>query len=227
MAQLLGVLKQRFFDANGQPLAGGKLYSYEAGTTTPLNTYTDESESVANSNPIILDSSGEASVWVGSRVYKFSLYDSNDNLIWTVDDVSSSRDLERISANSSGVFSDSTGNEVLVTNQTFEVTVTGRPVLVVVQSDALGGNASFTVSKSGESVAGIILIERGATEIYRSVLGLSVADSGSTNIGITIPPSIFMIDRPPAGDYTYRLKVASPGSGSFGANNLNLVVLEL
>jgi hypothetical protein len=37
------LLRQRFFDSNGNPLAGGKLYSYAAGTTTPQSTYTDQS----------------------------------------------------------------------------------------------------------------------------------------------------------------------------------------
>lgn len=87
MAQLCVSLKQRFFDANGNPLVGGKLYSYEAGTTTPLATYTDQSGGVENANPVILDANGEADVWIGNGAYKFVLYDANDNLQWSVDDV--------------------------------------------------------------------------------------------------------------------------------------------
>ena len=40
-AKFLPVIKQRYFDADGEPLAGGKLYSYVAGTSTPAATYTD------------------------------------------------------------------------------------------------------------------------------------------------------------------------------------------
>ncbi len=57
----------QFLDDNGDPLAGGKLYSYEAGTSTPLATYTDVTGSVANSNPVILDSGGRASVWISGE----------------------------------------------------------------------------------------------------------------------------------------------------------------
>jgi hypothetical protein len=47
------------FDNNGLPLAGGKLWQYEAGSTSvQQTTYTDASAVVPNANPIVLDSSG-------------------------------------------------------------------------------------------------------------------------------------------------------------------------
>jgi hypothetical protein len=57
--------KVQFFDANGEPLVGGKLYTYAAGTSSPLATYTDSTGNTANANPVILDSRGEANVWLG------------------------------------------------------------------------------------------------------------------------------------------------------------------
>lgn len=81
--------KQQFFDANGNPLAGGKLYTYAAGTTTPLATYTDSSGGTPNTNPVILDSRGEANIWLGSDVYKFKLTTSTDVELWTVDNIQS------------------------------------------------------------------------------------------------------------------------------------------
>lgn len=88
MATLTPSAKQQFFDANGNPLAGGKLYTYAAGTTTPLVTYTNSGGITANTNPIILDSRGEANIWLGSAAYKFKLTTSTDVELWTVDDVS-------------------------------------------------------------------------------------------------------------------------------------------
>lgn len=87
-AQLMPYFIQKFFDSNGNALAGGKLYSYQAGTSTPLATYTDETAGTPNPNPVILDSSGQASVWVGANAYKFILQDSLGNVIRTVDNVS-------------------------------------------------------------------------------------------------------------------------------------------
>ena len=82
--------KLQFFDANGAPLAGGLLYTYAAGSTTPLATYTDSTGLIANTNPIVLDSRGEANVWLGAAIYKFALYTSVGVLIWTVDNINGS-----------------------------------------------------------------------------------------------------------------------------------------
>lgn len=87
MASLTPSPKMQFFDANGNPLVGGKLYTYSAGTTSPLATYTDSTGTSANTNPIILDSRGEANVWLGVGSYKMILKDSVDALIWTVDNI--------------------------------------------------------------------------------------------------------------------------------------------
>jgi hypothetical protein len=79
--------KLQFFDLNGAPLSGGLLYTYAAGTTTPLATYTDSTGNFANTNPIVLDSRGEANVWLSSASYKLALYSATNVLIWTVDNL--------------------------------------------------------------------------------------------------------------------------------------------
>lgn len=87
MTTLTPTPKQQFLDANGNPLSGGKVYTYAAGTTTPLVTYTDESGTTPNTNPVILDSRGEAAIWLGVTSYKFKLTTSTDVEIWTVDNI--------------------------------------------------------------------------------------------------------------------------------------------
>jgi hypothetical protein len=87
MATLTPVPKIQFFDINGDPLVGGKLYSYAAGTTTPLATFTDQGGGTPNANPVILDSRGEANVWLGSSSYKLRLTTAADVDIWTVDNI--------------------------------------------------------------------------------------------------------------------------------------------
>jgi hypothetical protein len=66
----------QFFDGNGDPLTGGLLYTYLAGTTTPVITYTSRSGAANNTNPIVLDAAGRtpAEIWLdGGVLYKFVL----------------------------------------------------------------------------------------------------------------------------------------------------------
>ena len=94
MAVLLspvGGVAGQFFDNNGNPLSGGKMYSYVAGTTTPQATYTSSSGVTAHSNPIVLDSGGRVpggEIWLTDGFqYKFVLKTSTDVLIGTYDNI--------------------------------------------------------------------------------------------------------------------------------------------
>jgi hypothetical protein len=88
MASLTPTPKQQFFDANGNPLVLGKVYTYQGGTTTPIATYVDQVGATANTNPIILDARGMANIWLQSTVaYKFVITDSADVLQYTTDNI--------------------------------------------------------------------------------------------------------------------------------------------
>lgn len=89
MASLSPVPKLQFFGTDGLPLVGGKLYTYAAGTTTPIATYTDNTQASLNTNPVILDSAGQANVWlIDTTTYKYALTDANNVPLFTVDYVS-------------------------------------------------------------------------------------------------------------------------------------------
>lgn len=87
MALLAQYPKFQAFDSNGDPLAGGQLYTYLAGTTTKKATFTDASGGAANTNPVILNGRGEADVWLGGGAYKFVLKDQLGADIWSVDNI--------------------------------------------------------------------------------------------------------------------------------------------
>lgn len=88
MAVLAPEPKAQFFDANGAPLAGGKVYTYAAGTTTPLATFTDASALTPNTNPVILDARGECNLWFSTATsYKVILKNADDVLQWSVDNI--------------------------------------------------------------------------------------------------------------------------------------------
>ena len=87
----LGGVAAQFFNNDGIPLSGGKLYSYTAGTTTPQTTYTTSAGTIAHANPIVLNSSGRVpggEIWLISTPYKFVLNDSTGALIGTYDNIS-------------------------------------------------------------------------------------------------------------------------------------------
>lgn len=72
-------------DSVGNPVAGGKVNTFAAGTATPLATYSDSALTVLNANPVILDSAGRATIYLQALGYKIRLDDSNDTVLWTQD----------------------------------------------------------------------------------------------------------------------------------------------
>lgn len=76
-------------DIDGAPLVGGKLYFYESGTTTPLDTFADDTLSTPNTNPVIADARGFLPpIFLQNLSYRVVLKDSSDVEIWTADPVS-------------------------------------------------------------------------------------------------------------------------------------------
>lgn len=139
------VLFHRFFDSNGNPLVGGKLYTYVAGTTTPQATFAAATGG-ANANPIILDANGYVGgLFLGSNSYKFSLYDSNDVLIKTVDNISAS-------SGSSGGSSGGFGDKNYITNSDAENDTVGwstyKDAAAAIPVDGTGGASTLVFTTS-------------------------------------------------------------------------------
>ena len=76
------------WDTLGNPLVGGQLFTYVAGTVTPISTYKDAALTIANTNPIILDGAGRATVFLTPGLsYKFVQQDALGVIVWTQDGV--------------------------------------------------------------------------------------------------------------------------------------------
>lgn len=79
-----------FFNNLGEVLSGGKIYTYQAGSSTPLTTYTTVNGNIAHANPIILGTDGRSAdeIWLlDGYNYKFIIKDSADNTIQTLDNL--------------------------------------------------------------------------------------------------------------------------------------------
>ena len=79
-----------FLGVDGLPLNGGLLYSYQAGSSTPLATYTDVNGLIPNANPIVLNTDGRvpSAVWLTAGFnYKFLLKTSASVTVATYDNI--------------------------------------------------------------------------------------------------------------------------------------------
>lgn len=76
------------FDADGNPLAGGFVFTFAAGSNTPQATYTDFSGTVQNTNPVVLDAAGRAAIWFTAQSYKIVVQDANHVQQYVTDDYS-------------------------------------------------------------------------------------------------------------------------------------------
>ncbi len=73
----------------GQPLAGGFVYFYRAGSLdTFQDTFTDSSGNIPNDNPVELDAAGSANIWLSADLYQVRLTDADGVEQWVVDNVS-------------------------------------------------------------------------------------------------------------------------------------------
>ena len=113
MALLMPQGKHQYFTTAGEPLVGGKVYTYAAGTSTLLTTYSAQSGApgTENTNPVVLDARGEATIFFGAAGYKVVLRDALDNIIWTQDNLFPNSVLETFTITDDLTFT-GTGNRI-------------------------------------------------------------------------------------------------------------------
>ena len=99
MSGVIATIPKFQFSANGVPMVNGALETYLAGTSTPATTWQDQALSIANTNPITLDSRGECVLWLDStKAYKFILKNAGGVVQWTQDNVSGAASLHGLAA---------------------------------------------------------------------------------------------------------------------------------
>jgi hypothetical protein len=97
----------RVYDNSGELAVSGSIYTYAAGTSTPIETYTDYTGTTPHTNPITLNSRGECQLWLApNQSYKMVAYDSDDNLLWSSDYVSTPGASPIVSVTSFGAVGD-------------------------------------------------------------------------------------------------------------------------
>jgi hypothetical protein len=201
------LLKQRYDDSNGNPLAGGKIYTYQSGTTTLQATYTDSTGVTPNSNPVILDASGQASIWLDvSLSYKFVVKDSSDNLQFTTDGVIG------LTTNNS-VATASIQDGAVTTPKLADGAVTGPKLASDVSVDA-----NRPVSTNNIKDATITLAKL-ASDVSSIISSLAPVGALMTYMGTTAPSSWLISNGSTIGN------ASSGGTSRANADTLNLFTL--
>ena len=175
---LMPEVKARFFDANGDPLNGGKVFSYIAGSSTPTDTYTDSTGGTANANPVILDSEGYANIWLDEDiVYKIELKDSSDVSIFTTDNIVASGGV------SSGDNKVKTSSSDPVANYLTNKIVAGTDITLVVTTDPAGDTITINNAVGGTAIWGGITGTLSNQTDLQAALDLKADLAGATFTG--------------------------------------------
>lgn len=181
MAELSPSPKAQFFDADGAPLVGGKVFTYSAGTTTPLATYTTSAGTVPNANPVILDARGEADIWYSPGVsYKIVLKDAADATIWTVDNVAIAGSMAAQNANNVNITGGTIGSGV-----TFNGSITGTAANVTGTVAVANGGTGATTAPNARTNLGAAAsgANTDITSLEQDVAIVATGTIGADSIG--------------------------------------------
>jgi hypothetical protein len=175
----------QFFDNNGNPLAGGKIYTYAAGTTTPAATYTTYTGGTANANPIVLDSAGRtpAQIWLtAGSSYKFVLETALGVTIKTDDNIYAAFDLTKEVGVAVGLGAGSVATNIAVGDTALDSNTTGS------NNVAVGYNALTSNTDGFQNVAvGSQALDANTSGDYNTAVGydsLSAASTANYNTGV-------------------------------------------
>ena len=171
----------RLYETNnaGAPLAGGKIYTAQAGTVAgpgqsfPKATYNDSTGNTPNANPVILGSDGKADVWLNGN-YSMAVYDSNGVLVESGNNVTGAGSVNQANGIDIVSFCDAT----LATQNVSIPSANGNPSpAVIIKTDASAnlvtitpltgtilGQASYSLYVQNESVR---LIPQAATNDWK------------------------------------------------------------
>lgn len=174
-------IQRQYFDNNGDPANVHKIFSYEAGTSTKQDTFSDAALTTPNANPLTLDAAGRGTIFLTpGAAYKFVLALSTDtdpplSPIWTIDNVIS------IPASTLNIDIPGTAGEALTAGDVVYLSqgdgsrVAGRWY----KADATNDYSSTLAKALGIAVADIADGSAGSIRLVGSVTGMSSLSIGS------------------------------------------------
>lgn len=175
MPYFLGEPKVRFVDNNGIALVNGTITTYSGGTTALLATYSTIADAQAttnpNTNPLPLDSRGEATIVLLDVAYKFVLSDAIGNIIWTVDNV-------------------------YVTSGATVYDPNGNPIFIMTGTQLTIGAIDTSAITIGNSSTGSVTTTISGTNLTTGLSGGGISMSSSAALGFATPKLALLSNQP-------------------------------
>lgn len=207
--------------ADNLPMPGGKLYTWAAGTTSNLTTYTDASGATPNTNPVILDAYGVAHMYLGSTAYKFNLTDANDvqHPQFPIDDITSTESIANTALGLSNTNATQIGNNtasiIAIQAQLAALTNTSIPTGTISAYSAATAPTGYLIcdgsAKSRDTYPTLFAIIGTSYGIGDGSTTFNLPNlSGKVIIGVSTSPSHSLGTS--AGEESHTLTAAEAGS---------------
>lgn len=187
MASILPNGRTSFDDASGRPLVGGSVYYYEVGTETPKDTFQNQAASIPNTNPVVLDARGEATIW-GNGSYRQVVKDKNGVLVW-----------DQVIAEQT----ESTQGEI----DDFKSTLAGQTGASLIGFLQSGSGATARTVQDKERETALSITDFGADQTFADNSGQvqNAVNAAGLNRDVIVPFGAYKITTKPSNRYGARL----------------------
>lgn len=177
----------RVTDANGNPVSGGKMYFFVAGTTNPATVYSDKDLTIAHAQPVVADAAGWVpAVYAPNGDYKIRMTDAAGVTIREIDYITIAAAGGALPLSLTVV--GKTANYTLVAGdrgRVFECDASGAPgqqIVITADSNALGNGWPVWIANSGASGTVVIQPAGGQTVVFGGVASASYTLTGRDQI---------------------------------------------
>jgi len=153
MATAVEFLLSGFTDNSGRPLALGKVYTYDAGTNTLKDTYTDSAGTIPSTNPVELDSNGRKQIYADGA-YKFVIKTAADVTLYTFDNLFFGAGVSGLAQSFAGA-------------KTFEddLTLDANLIFSAAAAKVIAGATSLSFRNNADSASNLTLLNAGEVAI--------------------------------------------------------------
>lgn len=218
------IFNSQVVDENGDPAVGWKIYSYVAGSSTPLATYTDSGGGTAQSNPIVINALGfptTGQIWLtAGSTYKLTLTDENDVVQKTEDNISGLNDF--VTTGSEWIDSGLTPTYISATS--FSVPTDQTTLLTVgrrLKTTNTGGTIYSTISASVFSSVTTVTVVNDSGTLDSGISAVSYGIVNGQNSSIPVRPDSI----PLASDLTDPTKRARLDVGSITTATVRVITM--